>query len=141
MTSTGRNIFNNETISNYNLLSQIIPPISMKYKLKNFDDSEDYKTSNHVVEIYNGNYIRGELQKGVLGDGSKGLIQRICNDYGNMASSDFIDNLQSIVTEYMKTHAYSVGISDLIANYETNKAISDVIAEKKFYFFFFTKIF
>lgn len=124
-------IFNNETITNYNLLSQIIPPISMKYKLKNFDDSEDYKTSNHVVEIYNGNYIRGELQKGVLGDGSKGLIQRICNDYGNMASSDFIDNLQSIVTEYMKTHAYSVGISDLIANYETNKSISDVIAEKK----------
>ena len=124
-------IFNNEIISNYNLLSQIIPPISMKYKLKNFDDNEDYKTSNHVVEIYNGNYIRGELQKGVLGDGSKGLIQRICNDYGNMASSDFIDNLQSIVTEYMKTHAYSVGISDLIANYETNKAISDVIADKK----------
>ena len=124
-------IFNNETISNYNLISQIIPPISMKYKLKNFDDSEDYKTSNHVVEIYNGNYIRGELQKGVLGDGSKGLIQRICNDYGNMASSDFIDNLQSIVTEYMKTHAYSVGISDLIANYETNKSISDVIADKK----------
>ncbi len=124
-------IFNNETISNYNLLSQIIPPISVKYKLKNFDDSEDYKTSNHVVEIYNGNYIRGELQKGVLGDGSKGLIQRICNDYGNMASSDFIDNLQSIVTEYMKTHAYSVGISDLIANYETNKSISDVIADKK----------
>ena len=124
-------IFNNETVSNYNLLSQIIPPISVKYKLKNFDDSEDYKTSNHVVEIYNGNYIRGELQKGVLGDGSKGLIQRICNDYGNMASSDFIDNLQSIVTEYMKTHAYSVGISDLIANYETNKAISDVIADKK----------
>ena len=124
-------IFNNETISNYNLLSQIIPPISVKYKLKNFDDSEDYKTSNNVVEIYNGNYIRGELQKGVLGDGSKGLIQRICNDYGNMASSDFIDNLQSIVTEYMKTHAYSVGISDLIANYETNKSISDVIADKK----------
>ena len=124
-------IFNNETITNYNLLSQIIPPISIKYKLKNFDDTEDYKTSNHVVEIYNGNYIRGELQKGVLGDGSKGLIQRICNDYGNMASSDFIDNLQSIVTEYMKTHAYSVGISDLIANYETNKAISDVIADKK----------
>ena len=124
-------IFNNETITNYNLLSQIIPPISVKYKLKNFDDSEDYKTSNNVVEIYNGNYIRGELQKGVLGDGSKGLIQRICNDYGNMASSDFIDNLQSIVTEYMKTHAYSVGISDLIANYETNKSISDVIADKK----------
>jgi DNA-directed RNA polymerase beta' subunit len=124
-------IFNNETITNYNLLSQIIPPISLKYKLKNFDDSEDYKTSNHVVEIYNGNYIRGELQKGVLGDGSKGLIQRICNDYGNMASSDFIDNLQSIITEYMKTHAYSVGISDLIANYETNKSISDVIADKK----------
>ena len=125
------NIFENENISNFDLLTQIIPPISLKYKLKNFDDNEDYKKSNHIVEIINGKYLRGELQKGVLGDGSRGLIQRICNDYGNMASSEFIDNLQSIVTEYMKTHAYSVGISDLIANDETNKSISNVIAEKK----------
>ena len=53
------------------------------------------------------------LKKVWLAMVQRGLIQRICNDYGNMASADFIDNLQSIVTEYMKSHAYSVGISDL----------------------------
>ena len=30
--------------------------------------------------------LRGQMEKGVLGDGSKGLIQRIYNDYGQMAS-------------------------------------------------------
>ena len=58
------------------------------------------------------------MKKAFLGDGSKGLIQRIYNDYGCMASSDFIDNLQNIITEYMKINAYSVGISDLNCKYK-----------------------
>ena len=33
-----------------------------------------------------------------------------------MAAAAFIDDLQNIVTEYMKSSAYSVGISDLIAD-------------------------
>ena len=41
------------------------------------------------------------------------------------------DNLQNIVTEYMKTSAYSVGISDLIANKETNEKIALLITDKK----------
>ena len=46
-------------------------------------------------------------------------------------SSDFIDNIQSIVTEYMKLSGYSVGISDLIADSETNQKIISVVTEKK----------
>ena len=118
-------------ISSFSVLSQIIPPLSLKYKTKQFKDEEEFGTSNNVLEIENGGYIRGQLDKGTLGDGSKGLIHRICNDYGNMASADFIDDLQNIVTEYMKTSAYSVGISDLIADDETNQKIADVITSKK----------
>ena len=33
--------------------------------------------------------------------------------------------LQSIVTEYMKLSAYSVGISDLIADSQTNQKIAE----------------
>ena len=66
------------------------------------------------------NIFEDQIEKGVLGDGTKGLIQRIFNDYGDMASSDFIDNLQNIVTEFMKYNSYSVGISDLIADHQTN---------------------
>ena len=120
-----------DKISNFQILSQILPPLSLKYKTKRFGENDEYKSSNSVLEIENGKYVRGQIEKGVLGDGSKGLIQRICNDFGNMASADFIDDFQNIITEYMKSSAYSVGISDLIANNATNEAIASVITQKK----------
>ena len=48
-----------------------------------------------------------------------------------MASSKFIDDIQNIVTEYMKSVAFSVGISDLISNQKTNDEIIKVITKKK----------
>jgi len=122
----------NKKLSSFDILSQIMPPLTMKFGNKWFSDSgEEYSKSNHVVEIVAGKYIRGQMEKSVLGGGGKGLLQRICNYYGNMASADFLDNLQNIVTEYMKTSAYSVGISDLIADAETNDKIAQTITTKK----------
>lgn len=120
-----------KTITNFEILSQILPPISLHYKNKLFGDKDEAKTSNNVLEIKNGTYIRGQMDKGVLGDGSKGIIHRICNDYGNMASANFIDDLQNIITEYMTSSAYSVGISDLISDDKTKHDIEKVITEKK----------
>ena len=118
-------------ITNFDILSQIMPPITIKYKKKAFSDKEDYKTSNNVLEIRDGKYLRGQLDKAVLGSGTNGLIHRTCNDFNNMTSAKFIDDLQNIITEYMKVSAYSVGISDLIANAETNNKIAKVITTKK----------
>ena len=123
-----------EDVTNFDVLSQILPPLTLKYKKKAFGEknpNEDYATSNNVVEIRNGRMLRGQIDKSVLGGGGVGLIQRVCNDFGNIAASDFIDGLQNIITEYMKSHAYSVGISDLIANKTTNTQIVDVITKKK----------
>ena len=120
-----------KTITNFELLSQILPPLSLHYKTKLFGDGEDLKKSNNVLEIKNGEYLRGQMDKDVLGSGSKGLIHRICNDYGNFASANFIDDLQNIITEYMKSSAYSVGISDLISDDKTKESIIKVINEKK----------
>ena len=118
-------------ITSFEILSQILPNMSLKYKTKKFKEEEDYETSNNVLEINNGNIVRGHIEKGILGDTTRGLLQRIFNDYGEDASQEFIDNLQDIVTEYMKLHSYSVGISDLIADKETNNKIIDVITKKK----------
>jgi DNA-directed RNA polymerase II subunit RPB1 len=118
-------------ISNFEILSQIMPPITLKYKTKQFKDGDDYNTSNNVLEIRDGKYMRGQLDKGVLGSGTNGLIHRTCNDFNNMTSAKFIDDLQNIITDYMKVAAYSVGISDLIANAETNNKIANVITSKK----------
>ena len=118
--------------SNFNILSQILPPLSLKVKNKQYDgDKEKIDKSNNVVEIKDGNYIRGQIDKGILGSGTKGIIHRICNDFGNMASADFIDDFQNVITEYMKTSSFSVGISDLISDNKTNDEIVKVITNKK----------
>ena len=122
----------NERVSSFEILSQILPPLSLKVKNKQYDgDKEQSDTSNNVIEIIDGKYIRGQMDKGILGSGTKGLIHRVCNDFGNMASSQFIDDLQNIVTEYMKQSAFSVGISDLITDSKTNEKIISIITEKK----------
>ena len=123
---------NKASISNFNILSQIMPPLTMKHKTGRFDsEKEDYKTSNNVLEIINGEYVRGQMGKDIFGDGTSGLLQRICNDFGNTEATSFINNVQSIVTEYMKTSAFSVGISDLIADKKTNDEIVKAITSKK----------
>lgn len=109
------------------ILSQIMPPITYKAKTGLFDGSkEDAKTSNNIVEISRGAYIRGRI------DGSvKNIIHRIHNDLGNMHACNFIDDLQNVITEYMKTHSFSVGISDLMADSTTAQKIREVIHIKK----------
>jgi len=119
-------------ITNFDILSQIMPPLSMKYKTKAFkDEKDDMKTSNAVIEIRNGKFIRGQIDKSVMGAGTKGLLQRVCNDFGNMASAKFVDDIQNVVTEYMKSAGFSVGISDLISDQKTNDEIVQVITKKK----------
>jgi len=126
------NIEKNGSVTNFDILTQIMPPLSMKYKTKAFkEDKDDVKTSNAILEIRNGEYIRGQMDKSVLGAGTKGILQRVCNDFGNMASAKFVDDLQNVVTEYMKSTAFSVGISDLISDQKTNDEIIKVITQKK----------
>jgi DNA-directed RNA polymerase II subunit RPB1 len=123
--------FDMQSQSSFSLLSLIIPNISLKYKTKQYSETEDYSKSNNVLEINKGNIKRGHVEKSILGDTTRGLIHRIYNDYDVDAACDFINNLQDIVTEYMKIHGYSVGISDLIADKETNDKINETINKKK----------
>ena len=122
---------NAENLTNFDVISQILNPITLKYKTNLFGDDESMETSNNVMEIRNGKYIRGQMEKSTLGGSTKGIIHRICNDFGNMAAVDFIDNWQQIINEYMKTCSFSVGVSDLIANKKTQTEIIQVINSKK----------
>lgn len=124
---------NNDKINSFDILSQILPPLSIKYETEAFkkNKEENFATSNKVIEIKNGKFVRGQMDKKVLAGGTKGLIQRINNDFGNIVASNFIDDLQNIVTKYMISSSFSVGISDLISNQKTNDEIIDVITGKK----------
>lgn len=119
-------------MTSFDVLSQIMPPLTNKQKTKLFDaDVEDPATSNAIMEIQNGTYVRGQIEKTTLGSSSKGILHRIVNDYSNETCVRFIDNLQNVVTEYMKTCSFSVGISDLIANRTTKLKVSNVLLEHK----------
>jgi DNA-directed RNA polymerase beta' subunit len=118
-----------DIVTSFNILSQIMPPFSIKMKNKLFGEKDDPSKSNNVVEVKNGEYLRGQIDKGIFAGG--GLIQKCCNDFGNLAAAAFIDDLQNIVTEYMKCTAFSVGISDLITNQATNDTIVKIVTEKK----------
>ena len=120
-----------DEITSFDIISQIMPPLTLKYKTALFDDNEDTKTSNNMLEIRAGKYVRGQMEKGVFDSATKGILHRICNDYGNIACADFNDNMQNIVTEYMKTSSFSVGISDLIADRKTYEEISECIKQQK----------
>ena len=120
-----------DKISNFDILSQIMPPLTLKYKTKLYEESENYEDSNNVLEIRNGKYIRGQMEKSVLGSTTKGIIHRVVNDFGCMSSANFIDDLQNIITEYMKTSSFSVGISDLIADKNTHDRIIQTITGQK----------
>ena len=119
-------------LTSFDVLSQIMAPITLVYKTKFFGDNEKFEDSvSNVLEIRNGKYIRGQIEKGVLASTTKGILHRTFNDYGHMACSNFIDDLQNIVTEYMKSSSYSVGVSDLIADDATNKKIIQAILKQK----------
>lgn len=118
-------------ITSFDLLSQILPPLSMKRNTGLFQDGEDAATSNNVLEIKTGKYIRGQIDKGCMGSTTKGILQRIFNDFGSIKCAEFVDDLQNIVTEYMKTSSFSVGTSDLIANKKTNDEIVQIINTQK----------
>tara|TARA_X000000368_G_scaffold313540_1_gene251136 strand:+ start:6161 stop:10654 length:4494 start_codon:yes stop_codon:yes gene_type:complete len=133
ITNIDENIFSKSAkkLSNFDLITEIIPSLSLYQKTKGFKEGDDKKTTNGIIEIINGKYIRGQIDKSTLGSGTKGLIHRIFNDFGPKTSAKFIDDIQSIVNEYMKISGYSVGISDLIADENTNDKIAQIIVSKK----------
>ena len=106
--------------TNTDILSQILPPMSLYRAGK-----------DKPLIIRNGQMVSGQLNKSALAEGSNGIIHRICNDFGNMAAVSFIDNLQNIITEYMKFSAYSVGVSDLQVDDTTNLKIRQILQDNK----------
>ena len=111
---------NKDELTSFDILSQIMPELTLKYK-----------KDENVMDIRNGKYISGQLEKAMLGASSRGILHRIYNDFGPFAATDFIDDLQNVITEYMKTSSFSVGISDLVANKVTQDRIIQIITEKK----------
>ena len=112
------------------LVSLIIPSIYLEKNNMLKDLPESARDRGKVV-IRDGEYDQGVMDKNILGSKSQGLVHVIFNDLGSEKAEEFLDDMQNIVTNWLVTHGFSVGISDLIANDVAKESMGKVLAEKQ----------
>jgi len=81
------------------------------------------------IMIENGQLVKGIITKGSIGASSEGLLHVIYNEFGHERAGQFINDVQSIITQFNLYKGFSVGSSDLIANSETRSFVNDKIRE------------
>ena len=113
-----------------NMLARINRPF--KRKNRNWTGSEIISMAMPLIN-YNARGIKlelGELTKGVLKKSATGnLVHLTYNDFGPQRAGQLINDIQSIVTQFNLYTGFSVGTSDLIADFKTNAFVKDKIAE------------
>ncbi len=110
-TYTGREVF-----------SEILPP-SLFIEEKN-------KAGQKVI-INNSVLTAGNLDKAVFHNITNGLIPVIYHDYGPIEIKKFLDNTQRLVCRWLLTAGFSIGISDLVTDKNTDTELNNKIKEMK----------
>ena len=109
----------------------IVQEIYLAKKNNQFDYIHEDKKYEEKVIIENGEYKHGIMDKGILGNKSQGIVHVIYNDLGAHKAQEFLDDMQNIVTNWLITQAFSVGISDLMANDQANRSMESLVAKKE----------
>jgi DNA-directed RNA polymerase II subunit RPB1 len=91
----------------------------------------DNKIDENLVKITQGDITQGTVDGDIYMKPSKGIVHITYNDFGPKDTVDLLDSLQSTVESFLVLNGFSVGISDLIADEETNKTIRQKIDERK----------
>jgi DNA-directed RNA polymerase II subunit RPB1 len=113
------------------VLGALLPPINMEMGNKSFDSDKDGKDSVNYVKIVQGNIEQGVIDGDIYMKPSKGIVQVTYNDCGPKDTVALLDALQNTVENFLVLNGFSVGISDLIADEDTKKAIDAKIQERK----------
>jgi DNA-directed RNA polymerase II subunit RPB1 len=112
------------------VMSFILPDnINLTMENLSYDNNPD--PEKNIVEIIGGMVTQGTFDKALFTKTSKGLIHTINNDLGPMRAKDFIDDLQKIVSYFLLIEGFSVGISDMLADEETNEQMKTIIDDRK----------
>lgn len=120
-----------ERWSGQQVLSALLAPINIEMGNKSFDSDKDSKDSENYVKIVQGSIEQGVVDGDVYMKPSKGIIHVTYNDYGPKDTIALLDALQNTVENFLVLNGFSVGISDLIADEDTKRAIDAKIQERK----------
>lgn len=113
------------------VLGALLAPINIEMGNKSFDSDKDGKDSVNYVKIVQGDIEQGVIDGDIYMKPSKGIVHVTYNDYGPKDTVDLLDSLQNTVENFLVLNGFSVGISDLIADDDTKRAIDTKIQERK----------
>ena len=122
---------NKERWTGQQVLGALLAPINIEMGNKSFDSENDSKDSANYVKIVQGNIEQGVVDGDVYMKPSKGIIHVTYNDHGPKETVALLDALQNTIENFLVLNGFSVGISDLIADEDTKRAIDAKIQERK----------
>lgn len=112
-------------------LSSIIPStVNVRSANNSYNETLQNDKDNFVI-IENGEIKQGTVDKKIYQNRSKGLIHSIYNDCNAEETKDFFDNTQKLICNWLVQSGFSVGISDLIVDDETQKNLKTFINNMK----------
>ena len=104
----------------YDIFSALLPK---KLNIVEYNDKGEKK-----FEIINGRLLKGKLnQKTVNGV----ILNTILDQFGNDVATNYIDNLQRIILQFLLSHGATVGLKDLIIPKDTLSKCKDMLKVKR----------
>jgi DNA-directed RNA polymerase II subunit RPB1 len=105
--------------SGHSIVSTILPEI-------NFYAVDDKDPNNiNIIEIVRGKLLRGQIKTSQSGK----ILHIIYNDFGTKVATEYLDNLQRLITAFLVRTGFSVGPRDLIIPNNVRQTVKKVIAK------------
>lgn len=103
--------------SGKSLFSTLLPE---RFNYISFDDSDNMR-----IRVENGNLLEGEIDKFSIMKQQKGLINAICELYGEDKMVEFIDNMHVLASNMSKIYGLTTGLHDFYFSREqVNKILT-----------------
>ena len=117
------------------LFSTILPSnVNVNIKTDDYDDEislQENRKLNRIVEIVNGEMKCGIISKDIYQARTRGIIHQVYNEYGPDHTRILFDNTQKLVCDWLILDGFSVGVSDMIMNKDTNSRVGNTIRDMK----------
>lgn len=110
------------------IVGSLLAPINVNMENGMYETD---KIDQNYIKIVEGDFLQGVLDKGVFNKTGQGIVHTTYNDYGPDDTVALLDGLQNVMESYLIMKGFSVGVSDLIADAQTQEQMQKEIEEKK----------
>lgn len=112
------------------LFSMILPDVNFSSR-GNAKEPRWLSPTDTEVVIERGTIHCGILNKTTVGRSEGGLVHIIWTEYGPEAAKLFLNQAQQLVNHWLVERGYTIGVGDTIADADTNKRITDILASAR----------